>query len=261
MVLANEFHMTNDSQLLRTAPGANCLPVYEGKMIHQLAIYRSMTLLARPRYWVREQQGRNALLGRKYDSGQALDYQYYRLVYRSIGRTTDRRTLIATMLPNCVFAGNSLFTSRRLDPHRGHALIEDCELLYLAAILNSFIADYFIRQKISANLNMFYIYQLPVPHLTTKDAVFSMIVERATRLICTTPEYRKLWETVMPGSAWLPAIVAIDPPERARLRAELDGLIAHLYGLTEAEFCHILETFPLVEQSVKLAALAAYYYR
>ncbi|MFZ3140425.1 hypothetical protein [Polaromonas sp.] len=45
-----------------------------------------------------------------------------------------------------------------------------------------------------------------------------------------------------------------DPTERARLRAELDGLAAHLYGLTEAEFAHILATFPLVAQPVKVAA-------
>ena len=34
-------------------------------------------------------------------------------------------------------------------------------------------------------------------------------------------------------------------PERARLRAELDGMIAHLYSLTESEFAHILAAFPL----------------
>ena len=45
---------------------------------------------------------------------------------------------------------------------------------------------------------------------------------------------------------------------RAKLRAELDGLIAHLYGLTESEFAHILTTFPLVSDSVKLAAQNAY---
>ncbi|HJT57203.1 MAG TPA: hypothetical protein VJ761_11960, partial [Ktedonobacteraceae bacterium] len=261
------------------APTPPLLPLYEGKMIHQFATYRSMPSLAQPRYWVCEQEGRNALLGRTCDSGQKLDYQYYRLAYRSIGRKTDQRALIATILPCNVFAGNSLFISRRLNTRDGSAssstgdainlaptphpnsealLIEDCELLYLVAILNSFVADYFIGQKISANLNMFYIYQLPVPRLTTKDVVFRMIVERAARLICTTPEYRELWETVMPGSAWSTAIVAIDACERTALRAELDGLIAHLYGLTEEEFCHVLEMFPLIEQSVKLMALDGY---
>ena len=62
----------------------------------------------------------------------------------------------------------------------------------------------------------------------------------------------------MPGSTWSPAVAAIDEAERARLRAELDGIIAHVYDLTEKEFCHILETFPLVAQSVKDAALVAY---
>ena len=51
---------------------------------------------------------------------------------------------------------------------------------------------------------------------------------------------------------------ATDPLERARLRAELDGLVAHLYGLTEDEFAHILDTFPLAAQPVKVAAHNAY---
>ena len=48
------------------------------------------------------------------------------------------------------------------------------------------------------------------------------------------------------------------PIERAKLRAELDGLIAHLYGLTEDEFAYILTTFPLVPDPVKVAAQNAY---
>jgi len=51
---------------------------------------------------------------------------------------------------------------------------------------------------------------------------------------------------------------ATDPAERAQIRAELDGLIAHLYGLTEAEFVHILATFPLVPAVVKVDAHNAY---
>jgi predicted HTH transcriptional regulator len=49
-----------------------------------------------------------------------------------------------------------------------------------------------------------------------------------------------------------------DEKERAKLRAELDGMIAHLYGVTEEEFAYILTTFPIVPQPVKDAALAAY---
>ncbi len=37
-----------------------------------------------------------------------------------------------------------------------------------------------------------------------------------------------------------------DDGDRAQTRAELDALIAHLYGLTKAEFAYILDTFPVL---------------
>ncbi|MCT7969844.1 ATP-binding protein [Laspinema sp. D1] len=49
-----------------------------------------------------------------------------------------------------------------------------------------------------------------------------------------------------------------DEGDRAQLRAELDGIIAHIYGLNEEEFTYILSTFPLVSESVKEATLEAY---
>ena len=87
------------------------------------------------------------------------------------------------------------------------------------------------------------------------DPRFKRVVDRAARLICTTPEFDDLAQAVgLSGSS----DGATDPSERQRLRAELDGLIAHLYGLTEAEFAHILGTFTLVAEPVKTAALTAW---
>ena len=98
-------------------------------------------------------------------------------------------------------------------------------------------------------------YSLPVPRLTSQSPTFSLIVERAAKLICTTPEFDDLAAEVGLGSS---QNGVIDPEERAALRAELDGLVAHLYGLTEEEFAYILTTFPLVDESVKTAALTAF---
>jgi hypothetical protein len=104
-------------------------------------------------------------------------------------------------------------------------------------------------------MNMFYVYQLPVPRLTEKDPYFQEIVERAAKLICTTPEYDELVKEVGLGSH---KNGITDERERGKIRAELDGIIAHLYGLTEGEFSHILSTFPIVAETVKDAALNAY---
>jgi hypothetical protein len=70
-----------------------------------------------------------------------------------------------------------------------------------------------------------------------------------------TPEYDDLAREVGLGSH---KKGATDSADRARLRAELDALIAHLYGLTEDEFAYILTTFPLVPEAAKSAALAEY---
>ena len=85
--------------------------------------------------------------------------------------------------------------------------------------------------------------------------IFNEIVERAAKLICTTPEFDELAQEVGLNS-YQQGVT--DDTERAKLRAELDGIIANLYGLTEDEFAYILTTFPIVSDTVKQAALSAY---
>ncbi|MBD2137873.1 Eco57I restriction-modification methylase domain-containing protein [Anabaena sp. FACHB-1237] len=243
--LTREFDMTNDSHLFKTEPGKGRLPLYEGKMIHQFT-HR----FAEPRYWVEEEEGRKAVLGKNgVDNGQILDYQCYRLGFRSIGRNTDIRTLIVGNIPKNVFCGNSILVLSTTEK------MHNFQVIYLQGIFNSFVVDFALRQTVSANINMFYIYQLPVPRLTEKDPYFQEIVERAAKLICTTAEYDELAKEVGLGSH---ENGITDERERGKLRAELDGIIAHLYGLTETEFSHILSTFPIVAEEVKNAALNAY---
>jgi len=243
--LTAEFHMTNDSHLFKQEPGKGRLPLYEGKMIHQFT-----HLYAEPRYWVDEAEGRKALLGRNgVDNGQQLDYQCYRLGLRAIARNTDSRTIIVSVIPQKVVCGNSMLVSSGMDK------ISNNETILCQAILNSLALDFYTRQMVSANINMFYIYQLPIPRLTSGDKYFTDIVQRAAKLICTAPEFDELAQEVGLNSH---REGVTDETERAQLRAELDGIIAHLYGLTDAEFAYILTTFPIVPETVKQAALAAY---
>lgn len=240
--LCNEFHMTNDSHCFKTEPKLDRSPLYEGKMIHQFT-----HLFAEARYWVAEKDGRAVLLGRNEDIGQKLNYQGYRMGHRAIARNTDERTMIAAILPPNTFFGHSINAST--------AGLNGKELLYVTSVLNSFALDFSLRQRVSANITMFYVYQLPAPRLTEKDPTFSPIVERAARLICTTPEFDNLAKEAGIGSHKQGVTNEV---ERGRLRAELDGLVAHLYGLTEEEFAYILTTFPLVADPVKIAAQNAY---
>lgn len=249
--LSREFHMTDDKNLFKSKLKGR-LPLYEGKMIHQFTHQ-----YAEPKYWIDEDEGRKALLGRCKVDNQKLDYEMYRLVYRSVAASTNERSLIASVLPPKVFFGHSMNASIIFDKSSNERkqLINNSEILFTTACLNSFLFDYGIRQRISQNLTIFYIYQMPVPRLIEGAQYFSEIVERAAKLICTTPEFDELAQEVGLGSH---ANGATDESERAKLRAELDGMIAHLYGLTEEEFKYILSTFPIVPEQVKQDALAAY---
>ncbi|MEG3858630.1 Eco57I restriction-modification methylase domain-containing protein [Microcoleus sp. herbarium12] len=247
--LTAEFHMTNDSHLFKQEPGKGRLPLYEGKMIHQFT-----HLWGQPKYWIDEDEGRKALFKRnEIDRGQKLDYQTYRLAFRDIARNTDSRTMIMTMLPREVFCNHKLPTavirySQQLKP--------DCQAeLFFMSVMNSYVIDCAFRQRVTTNLTFFFIYQMPVPRSQIGDKYFTDIVQRAAKLICTAPEFDELAREVGLNSH---REGVTDETERAQLRAELDGIIAHLYGLTEAEFAYILTTFPIVPEAVKQAALAAY---
>jgi len=192
-----------------------------------------------------------------------------RLAFRDVARNTDERTLIATILPPGVFTSNTLnyltpwyFNAEEIFEHP--LSIKECYeptfpvpiLAYLCGVFNSFTLDYLLRFKVTAHVNMFYLYQLPVPRLAPDNPRSIDIATRAAQLICVGPEFDELRSELLGD---VNAHVATDDIERRQLQSEIDGLVAHLYGLKEDEFVHILNTFRQVEQSIKKAVMDAYH--
>ncbi|MBM4089145.1 MAG: ATP-binding protein [Planctomycetes bacterium] len=243
-----ELDMTNDSDLFKTTDGRPRLPLCEGKMIHQFN-----HKFAAPKYWLDERETRRRLLGKDKDNREVLDYQSYRLGFRDVASNTNERTCIMTMLPPNVFCPHTLPTAHVYVPNSEEP--DHSHELFFCSCANSFVVDYTLRQRVTNRLTFFLLNQVPFPRVPSSDARFRAIIERAARLICTTPEFDDLAKEVGIKSH---KQGVTDPATRAALRAELDGLVAHLYGLTEAEFAHILTTFPLVPDPVKVAAQNAY---
>lgn len=233
--ISREFMSSSDHPLFNY--DGQGLVVWEGKMIDQFSHQ-----LEKPKWWISEEKFKAT---RFYPRN---DWHHYRIAIRRIASSTNERTLICTVLPPNSVVVHSLFVNvdKMIDPQTS---------LYLCAALNSFVADYFIRQQVTSNVSQFAIHLLPVPSPDATSSAFQNMVSRAARLICTTPEFDDLAKSVglknhQDG--------ATSTTERAKLRAELDGLVAHLYGLDEEEFAHILKTFPLVPEPAKVAALNAW---
>jgi hypothetical protein len=199
------------------------------------------------------------------------DAEAPRLVFRTIAANTNERTMITAILPQQVFTGNSLsyLIPWQFDTQQALTQLDNIRncykpslpapiLAYLCGALTSFVIDYALRFKVSANINMFYVYQLPVPRLTPEDPYGRTIAERVAKLVCVGPEFDELRRKLL-GS--VEAHVATNPIERQRLQNEIDALVAHLFGLEEEELKHILYapyTFPLVRSEIKDGVMAAF---
>jgi hypothetical protein len=268
LYLNNEFHMTSSRALF--AQELVGWPLYEGRMIDQFDHRRACWVSGRGRSAI----WRYSSAPERFSSNYPWRAQYYIDPQVALGRQvqlyrnpkwrmgvcmvtapTNRRTVIASMLPMECGVGNSITT----------IVVQDAPaiLLYALSILNSYSVDYVMRFRVKLNLNFFIISEIPLPRLNPGNLYFDAIVPRAARLTCTTPDFAGLWQEVM-GQAWDASKGATAPATRQALRDELDALVAHLYGLSRDDFAHVLGTFPLVfpandaGRARKRAQLAAY---
>ena len=94
------------------------------------------------------------------------------LAIGEIGRSSDERTIIATLLPAGAYLSDTLSylipADYRLTKSgklsQGPLAADDASSVL--GLLNSLTLNYYIRSKMSATVNMFYIYELPIPELS-----------------------------------------------------------------------------------------------
>jgi len=150
--------------------------------------------------------------------------------WRDICRSTDERTVIATVFPKAGVGHTTPLAYSTLSADR---------VSVLAAQLASLPLDYAARQKLAGtHLTYFYLEQLPVlapNQFTDNDLAF--IKTRVLELTYTSHSMRPWAEDL--GYSGKP--FGFDPERRARLRAELDAFFARKYGITRDELRYILD--------------------
>lgn len=200
-----DLHMTADRALLvplRGPPPRGAFVVHEGKTFHQY----TTTWDTPPRFMVAPA----ALAAKPLVLAAA---GHARVAFRDIARSTDERSMIATLLPPGVVAGHTA----TVEKHPAQRPLDAA--LTLCAVLNSFAFDWLARLKATTHLSMYLLDPLPMPALSLRTAArLAEIAAALCRLHAAT------------GSA--PA-----------LRAEADAIVAHGYGLARSEYAHMLAGF------------------
>ena len=126
----------------------------------------------------------------------------------------------------------------------------------LAANLNAICADFVARQKAQGtHLNWYILEQLPVIAPEGYDQRFGdktardLVHDHVLRLTYTANDMAPFARDLGydgPPFIW-------DEEERRHLRARLDALYFHLYGLSREDAGYVLETFPIVRRQDEAA--------
>jgi hypothetical protein len=145
-----------------------------------------------------------------------------RLAYRDVAAATNRTTLIAAIVPARVVSTHTVFCLKDR--------LEETAQYYLCGVFNSYVANYLVRMRVGTHVTAGLVSRLPVPRPSPADRRYDEIAALAKGL-----------ERGGDGDAL----------------ARLHGAVAALYGLSRDEFRHVLDTFPLVPQAERDAALEA----
>jgi len=143
-----------------------------------------------------------------------------RLAYREVASATNRLTLIAAIVPARVVTSHTVFCLKT-------PLDEEAQQ-FLCGVFNSYVANYLVRMRVGTHVTAAIIARLPVPRPVHGDARFSRIAALSRRLAGGHDD---------------------------RALAELNAMVAAIYGIVSSEFAHILSTLPLVPEETRSAAL------
>nr|WP_294515932.1 N-6 DNA methylase [uncultured Rhodopila sp.] len=150
--------------------------------------------------------------------------------WRDICRSTDERTVIASVLPK-VGVGHKL--PLVFSP------LGASTICLLTAQFTSLVFDYAARQKLAGtDLSYFYLKQMPVvppQQFSQEDRDF--IISRVVELTYTSRSIR-LWAEDL---GHLAPPFGFDPTRRAEIRAELDAYFARKHALSREELRYILD--------------------
>ena len=272
------FNMTSDSGLFETAEALEAAgayrvagnrykrgddmwaPLYQGRMIHHFdhransvgynpasehnpyvsepvtdAEKANPGYFPRTQYWVPAHE-----VARKLRQDER-----WTVAFRDIARATDERTMIATIVPWSGF-GNKV-PLLLADP-----VFPPADAACLTANFSSLALDHVAKRKLQGtSMNWYIVEQLPMIAPDDYDRPFGdttareLVKDHVLRLCYTAWDLQPFARDL--GYEGDPFIW--NPAERRQLRARLDALFFHLYGLDEDDAAYILDQFPVLEKN------------
>jgi len=153
-----------------------------------------------------------------------------RIAFRDVTNSIDAPTVIACLIPSNVFvtAKGPYFLWPRGD---------EKDQAFLLGVLSSIPLDWYARRFVGLSVSYFIINPFPIPRPARENPLWKRVVGLAGRLACPDDRFAEWAEKA--GVTCGP----INEDEKEDHIHELDAVVAHLYGLSEAQLIHIFETY------------------
>ena len=153
-----------------------------------------------------------------------------RVAVRDVARATDSRTAIACLLPPGVAVMHAAPYLLRLEG-------DESDEAFVLGVLCSIPFDWYARRIVELHLTFELLGSMPVPQPDLDDPRRARVVEIAGRLAAVDDRY-----DVWANAVGVP-VGSVTEAEKPELIAELDALVADLYGLSRDDVEHVFATF------------------
>lgn len=153
-------------------------------------------------------------------------FERTRLAYRDVASATNRVTLIAALLPRHTLSTHTVFCLK--------APIPVGDQWCLLALLNSLVANFLVRLHVTTHVTASLMARLPVPRPARGSIAFRDLAAIARALART----------------------GIDAAPDAY--AQLNAITASLYGLSQEQYQHVVDSFPLLPEYLRTRCCSSY---
>ena len=187
----------------------NVVPIVEGKLLSPFQIDLARASAAIPLSAAGRLAGSAAL-------------KRARIAYRDVASATNKLTLIAALLPAGAISTHTVFVLK--------TPLAERDQWCLLGLLNSFVANFLVRARVTTHVTTGLMARLPVPRPVAQSSLFDELVELSQE------------------------IAAIGVGQAATQYARLNAVAARAYGLDGAQFAYVIDTFPLIDSGVRARA-------
>jgi hypothetical protein len=155
---------------------------------------------------------------------------YPRLAFRDVTNRTNTRTVIAALVPGEIVISNQA-------PYLLWPNGDERDQAYLLGMLCSMPLDWYSRRVVETHVNFHLFNAFPIPEVERNNPKRHKVEQIAGRLAAVNESYEDWAKAV-----GVP-VGSVADSEKPDLLAELDALVAHLYGLDEDDLRVIYDTF------------------